>query len=137
MTSIIPQRILFILPFAALIVCSAAARAEVQKFLHPCGGLQLCASYQMVLTPPEGWAVDEKASNENKIQIMVPNGQSFASAEPLIYAQVFYHADKQQTLGDFARKQCAVARCQSKIKDHRNAAGRAHQRQTVVPALCQ
>jgi hypothetical protein len=103
MRSIIPQRILFILPFAALIVCSAAARAEVQKFLHPCGGLQLCASYQMVLTPPEGWAVDEKASNENKIQIMVPNGQSFASAEPLIYVQVFYHADKQQTLGDFAR----------------------------------
>ena len=88
MRSIIPQRILFILPFAALIVCSAAARAEVQKFLHPCGGLQLCASYQMVLTPPEGWAVDGKASNENKIQIMVPNGQSFASAEPLIYAQV-------------------------------------------------
>jgi hypothetical protein len=102
MRSIIPQRILFILPFAALIVCSAAARAEVQKFLHPCGGLQLCASYQMVLTPPEGWAVDEKASNENKIQIMVPNGQSFASAEPLIYVQVFYHAE-QQTLGDFAR----------------------------------
>lgn len=87
---------------AALILC-APARAEVQKILHPCGGLQLCASNQLVLTPPDGWIVDEKATTENKVQIMVPKGQSFASAEPLIYVQVFYHADKQQTLADFAR----------------------------------
>ena len=108
MTSIIPQRILFILPFAALIVCSAAARAEVQKFLHPCGGLQLCASYQMVLTPPEGWAVDEKASNENKIQIMVPNGQSFAAAD--LRAGVLSRRQAANARRLRARKQCAVAR---------------------------
>lgn len=88
---------------ATLIIFCAAARAEVQKLLHPCGGLRLCASYQLVLTPPDGWVIDEKASNENKIQIMVPKGQSFATAEPLIYVQVFYHPDKQQTLADFAR----------------------------------
>jgi hypothetical protein len=86
-----------------LLLCSALAHAEVQKSLHPCGGLQLCASYQLVLTPPDGWVLDEKATAENKVQIMVPKGQSFATAEPLIYVQVFYHADKQQTLAEFAR----------------------------------
>ena len=73
---------------AALLFCSASvAHAEVQKFLNPCGGQKLCASYALVLTPPDGWAVDEKATNENKVQIMVPKGQSFATAEPLIYVQ--------------------------------------------------
>jgi hypothetical protein len=40
---------------------------------------------------------------EIKVQIMVPKGQSFASAEPLIYVEVIYQLDKQQTLADFAR----------------------------------
>jgi len=88
---------------AALIACTAAARAEVQKFLSMCPGQKLCASYQLVLTPPDGWVVDTKASDENKVQIMVPKGQTFASAEPLIYVQVFYQADKTQPLADFAR----------------------------------
>jgi len=35
--------------------------------------------------------------------MMVPKGKTFANAEPLIYVQVFYHRDKQQTLEDFAR----------------------------------
>ncbi len=87
----------------APLIRAAPASAEVQKLLHPCGGLQLCASYQLVLTPPDGWVIDEKASSETKVQIMVPKGQSFAAAEPLIYVQVFYHPDKQQTLADFAR----------------------------------
>jgi hypothetical protein len=87
----------------ALILCTATARAEVQKFLNPCGGQTLCASYQLVLTPPDGWVLDKQASSENKVQIMVPKGQSFATAEPLIYVQVFYQTDKAQTLADFAR----------------------------------
>ena len=88
---------------AAALIVSTAARAEVQKFLNPCGGQKLCASYTLVLMPPDGWVVDAKATAENKVQIMVPKGQSFATAEPLIYVQVFYHADKQQPLADFAR----------------------------------
>jgi hypothetical protein len=45
---------------------------------------------------------------------MVPKGQSFATAEPPIYVQVFYQPDKQQTLTDFARfEQCALACRQS------------------------
>ena len=74
---------------AALIMCATSARAEVQKFLNPCSGQKLCASYTLVLTPPDGWVVDDKATNENKVQILVPKGQSFASAEPLIYCRCF------------------------------------------------
>jgi len=45
---------LLLTPFtAALVFCGTAARAEVQKFLNPCGGQQLCASYQLMLTPPD------------------------------------------------------------------------------------
>ena len=73
--------------FGALIV-SAAAQAEVLKFMNHCAAQQqLCPSYQLVLTPPDGWVLDAKASAENKVQIMVPKGQSFATAEPLIYVQ--------------------------------------------------
>ena len=93
----------FIALAAAVIFCTASAHAEVQKFLNPCGGQKLCASYALVLTPPDGFIVDAKATAENKVQIMVPKGQSFASAEPLIYVQVFYQPDKQQTLADFVR----------------------------------
>jgi hypothetical protein len=97
------RRQLVMLSSAALIFCSASAHAEVQKFLNPCGGQKLCASYALVLSPPDGFIVDAKATAENKVQIMVPKGQSFASAEPLIYVQVFYQPDKQQTLADFVR----------------------------------
>jgi hypothetical protein len=98
-----PSRKCAVLFVAVLIFCAASARAEVQKFLNPCGGQKLCASYALVLTPPDGWVVDAKATAENKVQIMVPKGQSFASAEPLIYVEVIYQPDKQQTLADFAR----------------------------------
>jgi len=83
---------------AVTIICATAARAEVQKFLNACDGQKLCASYALVLTPPDGWVVDAKASAANKVQIIVPKGQSFATAE-----QVFYQPDKTQTLADFAR----------------------------------
>src|SRR5262249_3520676 len=88
---------------AVTTICATAARAEVQKFLNDCGGQKLCASYALMLTPPDGWVFDAKASAGNKLQIMVPKGKSFATAEPLIYVQVFYQSDRTQTLADFAR----------------------------------
>ena len=88
---------------AALAFCDADAHAEVQKFLNPCPGQQLCPSFRLVMTPPDGWVLDVEATKENDVQMMVPKGKTFANAEPLIYVQVFYHRDKQQTLEDFAR----------------------------------
>ena len=73
-----------------------------------------------MLTPPDGWALDAKATAENKVQIMVPKGQSFATAEPLIYVQVFYQPDKQEALADFARSSNArwlAANPRAKITD--------------------
>ena len=40
---------------AALLLCATAARAEVLKFMNRCAAQQqLCPSYQLVLTPPDG-----------------------------------------------------------------------------------
>src|SRR5262249_53919326 len=47
-------------------------------------------------------------------------GQSFATADPLIYVQVFNRADKQQALADFARTSNAswiAANAKSKITE--------------------
>ncbi len=96
-------RLLTMLFAAALVLDAAAARAEVEKFLNPCGGQQLCPSFRLTMTPPDGWALDAPATKENNVQIMVPKGKDFATAEPLMYVQVFYHRNKQQTLDDFAR----------------------------------
>lgn len=95
---------------AVLVLCGATfagmfgglARAEVEKFLNPCGNQQMCASYELVLTPPDGWVLDKDATAKTKVQIIVPKGKTFATAEPLIYVQVFYHRDKSETLADFA-----------------------------------
>ncbi len=69
--------------------------------MNTCDG-KLCPFYQLVLTPPDGWVIDKDAAKKNKVQIMVPKGKTFANAPALIYVQVFYHADKQQSLANFA-----------------------------------
>ena len=91
------------LPILGVVIGDNLARAEVQKFLNPCGSQKMCASYRLVLTPPDGWVLDKDATASNNVQMLVPKGKTFANAEPLIYVQVFYHRDKQQTLADFAR----------------------------------
>jgi len=92
---------------AVLSICAGGARAEVKKFAYLCGSQQgtqqICAYYQIVLTPPDGWVVDEAATKQNRVQMLVPKGKNFATAPALIYVQVFYHRDKQQTLADFAK----------------------------------
>jgi len=87
---------------AAHLVAATAARAEVLKSMKLCAAQQLCPSYELILTPPDGWVLEPKASAENNVQIMVPKGTNYATVEPMIYVQVFYKRDKQQTLADFA-----------------------------------
>jgi hypothetical protein len=93
---------------------TSAAQAEVQKFMNTCDG-RLCPYYQIVLTPPEGWTVDQAATKKNRVQIMVPKGKTYANAPALIYVQVFYHRDKQQTLENFA--EASNGRWQGHVKD--------------------
>ena len=99
---------------------AGAAQAEVKKFMNTCDG-KLCPYYEIVLTPPEGWAVDQDATKKNKVQIMVPKGKTYANAPALIYVQVFYHRDKQQTLENFAEVS--------------NGAWRAHVKDAKITAL--
>jgi len=98
----IAPRLRMVAVAAALVLCTCTTRAEVQKILYSCGN-QLCPLFQLVFTPPDGWVIDNDASTKNKVQILVPKGETFAAAPALIYVQVFYHRDKQQTLADFAR----------------------------------
>ncbi len=78
----------------------------MQKFANLCGGGDpacICPYFQLIMTPPDGWVLDKKATAQNKVQMIVPKGKDFASAPALIYVQVFYHRDKQQSLEDFAK----------------------------------
>ena len=92
---------LLTIAIAVQAICAGGARAEVKKFAYLCGSI--CVYYQIALTPPDGWVIEETASKQNKVQMLVPQGKNFASAAALIYVQVFYHRDKQQTLDDFAK----------------------------------
>jgi hypothetical protein len=109
---------------AAFVFCGATAHAEVQKFLNPCGGQQLCPSFRLIMTPPDGWVLDAEATKKNNVQMMVPKGETFANAEPVMYVQVFYHRDKQQTLDDFAR-----------VSNERWLAASAKSKITALPAV--
>lgn len=86
---------------AGLLVAAGAAQAEVQKFMNTCDG-KLCPYYQLMLTPPDGWVIDPEATKARKVQIIVPKGKNFNSAPALIYVQVFYHPNKEQSLANFA-----------------------------------
>lgn len=91
----------------AAVASSAPARAEVRKFVTICGrneqGVRLCPSFALMLTPPEGWVEDAAASKQNGVQMLVPRGQTFGSAETAIYVKVSYRTDKNQPLSDFVR----------------------------------
>ncbi len=47
--------------------------------------------------------LDAAATKENNVQMMVPKGKNFSTAPALIYVQIFYRSNKQQTLADFAK----------------------------------
>jgi hypothetical protein len=108
------HRRLTLIALAAAVISAASARAEVKKFMNTCDG-KLCPSYRLVLTPPPGWHVDEDATREYNVQFLAPDGKDFATAPALIYVQVFFHRDKQQSLADFAR--VSNARWQQAVKD--------------------
>ncbi len=94
-------RLIKTIPAIALFVVAGAAQADVEKFMSNCDG-KLCPYFQLALTPPDGWVVEQEATNKNRIQILVPKGRNFGNAPALIYVQVFFHRDKKQSLANFA-----------------------------------
>ena len=77
------------------------ANAEVQKLMQICSG-KLCPSFTLVLTPPLDWDVDKAASEENRVQMLIPRGMNFHDARAIIYIRVATK-DKEQPLSDFIR----------------------------------
>jgi hypothetical protein len=88
---------------ALAIACVAptSANAEVQKHMQICDG-KLCPSFTLVLTPPVEWDVDKAASEENRVQMLIPRGTNFHDARAVIYVRVAVK-DKDQPLADFIR----------------------------------
>lgn len=82
-------------------LASGTAGAEVQKIMQVCNG-KLCPSFTLVLTPPADWDLDKAASEENRVQMLVPRGTNFHDARAVIYVRVSLK-DKGQPLSDFIR----------------------------------
>jgi len=84
---------------AAVIALGAPAGAEIKKFMNICDG-KMCPFYELVATPPQGWAAEKDASKQNKVQMFVPRGKNFGNADALIYVKVSYK-DKDLDLSQF------------------------------------
>ena len=87
--------------FAITILASGSATAEVQKSMLACND-KLCPSFSLVLTPPAAWDLDKAASEENRVQMLVPRGMNFHDARAVIYIRISAK-DKNQPLSDFIR----------------------------------
>jgi hypothetical protein len=86
----------------ALMLQPETARAEVKKFMQMCDGQRLCPYYRLVLTPPENWIVEETATKQYNMQMLVPRGRNFGNAPAVIYVKISVR-DKDQSLQEFVR----------------------------------
>jgi hypothetical protein len=86
----------------SLALLPTPAAAEVKKFMQVCDGQRLCPFYRLVLTPPKDWVVEETASKQYNMQMLVPRGRTFGNAPAVIYVKVSLR-DKDQSLEEFVR----------------------------------
>jgi hypothetical protein len=73
----------------AAVVAASPVQATVQGVAQVCAGGRICAWFKPVLTSPPGWTEDKRAGDENQLAVLVPRGQSFASAKARIYGRAF------------------------------------------------
>ena len=53
-----------LLPMAlAATLAAGSVQADVRKFMNTCDG-KLCPFYQLVLTPPDGWVIEQASEQE-------------------------------------------------------------------------
>ncbi len=86
---------------ASVAVTSTPAQAEIAKLMTVCAG-QLCPSFTLKLTPPKNWVEDAEASKAQRLQVMVPRGKTFSTADAVMYVKVSVRRDTQE-LADFVR----------------------------------
>ncbi len=93
------------------------ARAEIEKFMNPCGDKQkftLCASFRASIAIPEGWVQDKEASSYFDAQMLLPKGLEFDKAPAKIYVVVRFNRNKQP-ISDFLPDN--IADWKSRAKD--------------------
>ena len=88
---------------SALIVMLTAgsAQAEVLKMMSICPGPRLCPSFELALKPPKNWVADENGSKETGVQVMVPRGKTYHSADAVMYVKV--SANQHQDVESFVK----------------------------------
>jgi hypothetical protein len=92
----------WLLAFATMIALGAPATAEVKKFMKVCEG-KLCPYFELATTPPEGWVLEKEATKENGVQMFVPKGTNFHSAEALIYIKVLPQQGEANSIEEFVK----------------------------------
>jgi hypothetical protein len=70
------------------------AIAQIEKVMRICEG-KLCPFFRAPIKVPDGWQDDEAASRRNNVTMLIPKGQTFGSAEAIIYVAVRVNADKE------------------------------------------
>lgn len=83
----------------AMLALGAAAHAEVKKYMNITDGKML-PFFRLVTTPPKGWIVEEQASKKNGVEMFVPRGKNFGTADAVIYVMVDY---KPKDSGDLSQ----------------------------------
>jgi len=97
----------------AVALASAPVAAEVEKIMQTCDG-KLCAFFRASFVPPDGWIEDKENSRKMGALIFVPRGQTFHSADAIIYATARFNRDKKP-ITDFIEQD--QARWRDKAKD--------------------
>jgi hypothetical protein len=92
----------WMLALAIIIALGAPAAAEVKKFMKVCQG-KLCPYFELATTPLEGWVLEQEASKQNGVQMLVPKGTNFHSAEALIYIKVLPQQGEANSLEEFIK----------------------------------
>lgn len=79
--------------FGATVVTAPSAHAEIRGVVEHCSGGKLCPWFQPVLTPPAGWAEDDRTAHEHRLAVLVPKGKTFRSAPARIYGKAFFNGE--------------------------------------------
>lgn len=72
---------------AGLFATTMPAQAEIERVLRPCAGGLCGPTYRAKLAPPEGWVEDRQAGAREGMVILVPRGETEASANVQIFAE--------------------------------------------------
>jgi hypothetical protein len=96
------RTILILIVALVQLIATPLAQAEVEKFATVCDK-GICPYWWPKLTPPSGWFHDRRHSYLYNINAIAPDGQSFADAETVMYANAIYkpRVPDSPTLADF------------------------------------